>query len=181
MTPEIEILRANENELQPLFEDIGFKLLEDFDWDELKKLAGGHLTERDRQDPDIMSNVEAMEKTNAMISWFGRDYDGFVGLWRGPSQTPLEMAPVVRLNTEGQYELRGPSVANYLAVENYLANDADADFFDWAREVLASLELSVRESSEAVWECLKGVTAPKAVHHTFYNEGRVKRGLAPIS
>jgi hypothetical protein len=170
MTPEIEILRANADHLAPLFETIEFE----FDASAWKEISGvGYLTESDRQNPDIMSNVEAMEKTNAMISWFGRDQEGAVGLWRGPSQTPLEMAPVVRLDPEGQYELRGTSIANYLA-------NAEPESFDTSRQLLTSLGLSVLESSKAVWNSIRGMTSPNDVRDVFYNEGRVKRGLAPI-
>jgi hypothetical protein len=170
MTPEIEILRAKAHQLVALFETIEFE----FDASAWKEISGvGYLTQSDRQNPDIMSNVEAMEKTNAMISWFGRDQEGAVGLWRGPSQTPLEMAPVVRLDTEGQYRLRGTSIANYLA-------NAEPDSFDTSRELLVSLGLSVLESSKAVWKSIDRMTSPNDVRHAFYNEARVRHGLAPI-
>src|SRR5439155_8138905 len=86
MIPEIEILRANKDQLTPLFETIEFEF-DDSGWEEISGV--GNLTESDRQNEDIMSNVEAMEKTNGMICWFGRDHEGCVGLWRGPSQTSL--------------------------------------------------------------------------------------------
>ena len=83
------------------------------------------------------------------------------------------MAPVVRLDTEGQYELCGTSVANYLA-------NAEPDCFDASRELLTNLGLSVLESPKAVWNSIRGMTSPNDVRHAFYNEGRVKRGLAPF-
>ena len=45
------------------------------------------LTATDRKDLDILSNVDAMVATNELISWFGRDIHGFLGLWRGPKNT----------------------------------------------------------------------------------------------
>jgi hypothetical protein len=169
MTPEIEALRANETLLSPLFDETELKFVDDPEWRKPSDIS--YLNERDRANPHIMANVEAMERTNAMISWFGRDREGFLGLWRGPAGTAIERSPVVRFDTEWMYEICARTVADYIALEN-------RDSFEEARDLLREAGLSVLDGYRAVWASVEGMTEPKDLHKAFYTEGCAKRGVA---
>ena len=108
MTPEIEKLRDSLDALGDQVDYLELEMVDDPKWDEPSDTS--YLNDDDRADPDIMSNVEAMTATNGLISWFARDQEGYVGLWRGPSNTALEEAPIVRLDTEGEYVYKDWSV-----------------------------------------------------------------------
>jgi len=172
MTPDVDHLRKSLDDLGDLLEQIGFELVDDPNWAEPSDTS--YLNDRDRADPDIMANVDAMDATNKLIAWIGRDTEGFVGLWRGPDNLPLQQAPVVRLDTEGQYSLVGATVPDYIAVS------AGEDAFADARATLVAAGFKVAASEEKVWDALKGIAGPNAYRHDLYNKGRIKRGLDPI-
>jgi hypothetical protein len=98
------VCRRNLGQLDDLVSSLELQLVDDPRWAEPSDVS--YLNDKDRANPSTMSNVEAMAATNELIAWFGRDMEGFVGLWRGPNNTPLEQAPIVRLDTEGR-NLRG--------------------------------------------------------------------------
>jgi hypothetical protein len=121
-----------------------------------------------------MSNVEAMAKTNELVDWFGRDMEGYVGLWRGPEGTPQDDAPVVRLDTEGQYDLLAVGIGNYLAVAS------GEEDFDANRRLLLEAGFSVEPSPDDVGAALVRFASPNEHRHTLYNAARVRRGLPPV-
>src|SRR5258705_8187271 len=82
MTPDLVKLRDSLPTLGPIVERLELELIDDPSWGEPSDTS--YLTDDDRQNPDIAANVEAMAETNRLISWFGRDAEGYLGLWRGP-------------------------------------------------------------------------------------------------
>lgn len=172
MTPDIDRLKANLGDLGDIVGYLELELVDDPRWAEPSDTS--YLNDADRQNADIMANVEAMSATNELISWFGRDMEGFVGLWRGPKNTPLADAPVVRLDTEGQYDIVARTIGDYLAIS------LDHDEFDETRATLVNAGFTVRESPDAIWESIESGDAANDHRHALYNEGRKKRGLPPI-
>jgi hypothetical protein len=172
VTPDIEKLRKRT--MKAVLEALDIELVDDPAWDEPSDTS--YLSPKEKKDPDIASNVEAMSATNKLIAWFGRYPDGFIGLWRGPGQRPLEKAPVVVLDTEGQYSIVATNVADFIAIS------ADDDDFDDTVEALVAVGLSPRRSQDAIWKTLDalGDDDPNGYRHTLYNAGRKKRGLKPI-
>jgi hypothetical protein len=148
------------------------ELVDDPRW--LEPSDTSYLNDDDRANPDIMANVEAMSATNELIDWFGRDQGGFVGLWRGPSGRPLTEAPVVRLDTEGQYRLVAATVPDYLAIE------MPRESFAETRAKLIDSGFTVSASPEVLWQRLEQLDQPNDYRHERYNEGRERRGLPPI-
>ena len=148
------------------------ELVDDPAWSEPSDTS--YLTDEDRANPDIMANVEAMAATDALIAWFGQDMVGFVGLWRGPDGTPLTEAPVVRLDTEGQYELVAATVGDYIAVS------VDEEDFDEARDALLGQGFQVAPSVDAIWASVEPLDCPNDFRHRLYNEARARRGLDPV-
>src|SRR5688572_30344619 len=114
MTPDIERLRSSLDDLEDQVDYLELELVDSPDWGEPSDTS--YLTDEDRADPETMDNVDAMAQTNRLIAWFGRDMEGFVGLWRGPDNLALENAPVVRLDTEGQYSIVARSIGDYIAI-----------------------------------------------------------------
>lgn len=174
MTPDINRLQENIGNLQEVLEEIDFEFIDDPKWSEPSDTS--YLNETDRADPDIMANIDAMNATNKLIAWFGRDQEGgFVGLWRGPGNTPLEGAPVVRLDNEGQYQIMAATVPDYLALA-----DMDEDNFNDARLALLAVGFKVSASRDEAWGKIDGLSNPNAFRKELYNQGRILRGLKSI-
>ena len=89
MTPDLERLRSSLTDLEDQVDYLELELVDNPDWPEPSDTS--YLSAEDRTDPDTMDNVDAMAQTNQLIAWFGRDMEGFVGLWRGPDNLPLEI------------------------------------------------------------------------------------------
>lgn len=174
MTPELIRLRDKRHELNALFDAIELELVDDPSWPEPSDTS--YLNEKDRANPDIMANVDAMAATNALIAWFGRDMEGFVGLWRGPQGTALTDAPIVRLDTEGQYDIVARNIGEYLLIT------VDEDSFDEHHAAVLAAGFAPAASREEIWEALDDVQdpLPNDFRHELYNEGRIKRGLEPV-
>jgi hypothetical protein len=172
MTPDVDRLRGSLDRLHDLLERIEFEFVDDPHWAEPSDTS--YLNDADRADPDIMDNVEAMAATNKLIAWFGRDVEGYVGLWRGPNDLPLHEAQVVRLDSEGQYSIVAATVPDYLAMT------ADDDAFESSRAELIAAGFSVRTSRKAIWAVIDGEAKPNEFRDALYNEARARRGLPPI-
>ncbi len=172
MTPELLRLREAANILGEFVDAIELELVDDPNWQEPSDAS--YLTAKELADPDIMSNVEAMAATNQLIAWFGKDREGFVGLWQGPERRPLPECHVVRLDTEGQYQLVATTVADYIAIS------VDDEDFEDARRALSEAGLAVRESHEAIWNALGDFDEPNDFRDRLYNQNRQSRGLEPI-
>ena len=172
MTPELQQLRSQQGMLQGLFDSLELELVDDPDWSEPSD--DSYLTDDERRDPDIASNIEAMRATYKLISWFGKDFEGFVGLWRGPDNSPLDCAPIARLDTEGQYRLIAQSIGDYIAIS------IDDEDFPQTRSGLLAAGFDVSESNEEIWSSLDSSDEPNNYRHKLYNEARVRRGLEPI-
>ena len=164
MRDDLELLREHSDDLQSLIDGIELELVDDARWEEPSNTS--YLNAKDRANPDIMANVEAMSATNELIDWFGKDMEGFVGLWRGPESTPIEDALVVRLDTEGQYELVARTVGDYLLVT------ADEDAFDDHHEALVEAGFEVAPSIKAIHKSIKARRAPNEHRDGLYEAAK---------
>lgn len=116
-----------------------------------------------------------MQATNKLISWFGEDNERYVGLWRGPDDIPLEQAQVVRLDSEGQYELVADTIANYLAIS------CDEDEFPHIRQLLTTAGFSVANSIDEIWQRIDdSIVQPNDYRNRLYNDARILRGADPV-
>lgn len=172
MTPDLQRLQQNLVRLFRIVDYLELELVDDPQWPAPSDTS--YLNERHRADPDIMANVEAMAATNQRIAWFGHDQEGFLGLWRGEGEGALERAPVVRLDTEGQYEIIAATIGDFLAVSMSRGE------FNSAREELIEVGFTVAASHGDIWKALEGAESPNDYRHVLYNQGRVRRGLDPI-
>lgn len=69
-------------------------------------MTNDYLSEEDLKNPDIRANVKAVDEVFAHCTFVATDDNGnLIGYWRGPEKLPLDQAPVVRFDTEGQFTL----------------------------------------------------------------------------
>lgn len=173
MRSDIEQLKSKLNELQDIVDYLELELIDDPDWNEPSDTS--YLNDTDRANPDIMANVAAMNKTNKLISWLGRDAEGFVGLWRGPEQTPLELAPIVRLDTEGQYAIVARTIPDYVAV------CCNKDEFTAFRQKLVAAGFNVAASVDEIWNTVDGIyNDANNYRDTLYEEYIRERSESPM-
>lgn len=172
MTPDLVRLRETFGQLGQLVEALELELIDDPSWPEPSDTS--YLNEQDRANPDIMANVEAMAATNRLIAWFGRDMEGYLGLWRGPQELPLERAAVVQLDSDGQYSVVAATIPDYLAVA------WSEEAFDRARQALSKVGFTVAASPDEIAKAAESFDSPNAYRHRLYNEARVRRGLQPV-
>ncbi|HEY5950035.1 MAG TPA: hypothetical protein VIV40_31285 [Kofleriaceae bacterium] len=170
MTPDIEKLRETLPTLEPIIDRLELELVDDPAWHEPSDTS--YLSETERENPDIAANVEAMTETNKLIAWFGKDAEGYLGLWRGPNNRSLTEAPVVRLDTEGQYSIVAATVPEYLAIA--MPEDEFAD----TRDALTKAGFKVGFNPDAIWGALDAFNDdPNAYRNELYERNRVARGL----
>ncbi|MFI8619137.1 hypothetical protein ACIGHN_26925 [Acidovorax sp. NPDC077693] len=172
MTPDLQRLHQCFDQLSAIVDSLDLELVDDPQWIEPSDTS--YLNDSDQADPDIMANVEAMAATNKLIAWFGRDHEGFVGLWRGAEDQPLDRAPVVRLDSEGQYNIVAATIPDYLAIS------MPEEEFESSRQVLVAAGFKVTASDTEIWEALNDAESPNDFRYALYNEERVRRGLPQI-
>ena len=170
MTPDIVKLRDSLPTLEPILDRLELELVDDPTWNEPSDTS--YLTDADRKNPDIAANVDAMTETNKLIAWFGRDAEGYLGLWRGPNNRSLTEAPVVRLDTEGQYSIVAATVPEYIAIA------MPEDEFATTRDQLTKAGFKVGFNPDAIWGALDAFNDdPNAYRNELYEQNRVARGL----
>lgn len=172
MTPDLVRLRETFGQLGQLVEALELELVDDPSWPEPSDTS--HLSQQDRVNPDVMAKVEAMAATNRLIAWFGRDMEGYLGLWRGPQELPLERAAVVQLDSAGQYSVVAATIPDYLAVA------WSEEAFDRASQALTKVGFTVAASPDVIAKAAESFDSPNAYRQRLYNEGRVRRGLQPV-
>jgi len=171
MTPDLLRLRENQAALMAVLERLELQLVDDPAWGEPSDTS--YLSPADRANPDIAANVAAMAATNKLVAWFGRDQEGFVGLWRGAGgEQPLDASPVVRLDTEGQYTIVAATIPDYVAVS------LPEDEFASTRDALTRVGFRVSNNVDAIWDSLDGFDDPNAYRNQLYEKEREDRGLA---
>ena len=167
---------GGENYVDPL-EAFNFQLLSD--GQQSSVFDKSYLSETDRTNPDIMANVAAIDDvlTHMLVVGELGDY-GAYGYWLGPENRPIESAPIVRLDTEGQFELRrGRMLAEALLLD-YGAYDNDEEFID-LRDWFNDFGLNITASSRDEFPSLDIKPTPDDLHLERYNAHRVAAGLPP--
>jgi hypothetical protein len=169
MTPDIVKLRESLPTLEPIVDRLELQLVDDPAWPEPDTT---YVSDADRDNPDVAANADAMRDTNKLIAWFGKDAEGYLGLWRGPNERALTEAPVVRLDSEGQYSIVAATVADYLAIA------MPEDEFAHTRDTLTKAGFKVGFNPDAIWGALDAFDDdPNAYRNELYEQARQARGL----
>ncbi len=155
--------------------------------DEVRELTDdSYLTDEDKADPDIMANVLAIREVFKYIHFIARDDNSnILGYWCGPQGVPLEDAPIVSYDTEGQFRVMdGGNFAEALLGRYHyiLANDDDEidDSFIQLRDLFRECGIHIEANTRDELYAPNPTLSPDVMAHKIYNEHRVKAGLAPI-
>lgn len=126
---DVKILLGHPDELA---ERTGLRLNWHADW--APWLDTSYLAPEDRRNREIMANVRAIADVCGMIAFIAEAEDGeCYGYWRGPQGAPISGAPLVRLDTEGQFEVCGATLAD--AILTSMPDDRLAWLRDWLRSI----------------------------------------------
>lgn len=161
----------------PLREALSFSLLSP--GRDYPLLSGSYLNERDRQNQDTMVNVAAINEILAMITFVAESEDGdMIGYWHGPEHTPIDAAPIVKYDTEGQFGLMQGRTLSEAMLGNYTFGD-DERFSD-GRAWLKARGIAMDPANWRGLSTPSAATQPETLHRTLYNEKRIAAGLKPI-
>ena len=175
MTPDLELLKNKRNQIKEIIDELQLTLTDDPNWD--APSDNSYLNEEELAIPEIQDNVTAIKATNKLISWFGQDHEGFVGLWRGPNAIPLDKAQVVRLNDEANYELVADTVPNYLMF-TYFYGDEDTEQHEYNRvkKLLTDAGFTVAGDIEAIYDNINyDSLQPEDYKEEQYNQAQSRR------
>jgi hypothetical protein len=173
---QLERVPNDEYYSDPL-EELGCKILMPGEIHSL--LSHDYLNDEDRANPNIMSNVVAIDAVIARCSFVAvTDDSDVVGYWHGPQALTIERAPIVKFDTEGQFSLlHGRHLTEALVGDRVFDDDeAFAEF----RDGFAAHGIAFHAGR---WDDLAEPDAsskPDEMHSRLYNEERVRRGLEPV-
>lgn len=140
-------------------------------------LDDSYLNERDRANPDIMSNCAASEQMAQHLKVIAQHEDGdCYGYWMHPDERADVPPPVIQVDTEMTYwTLGGSTFSEGVLAE--VVSDEDGGFVEVAAE-LAELGIPITASSaEDIEDPPDPVRAPEDLHRELYYAERAKRGL----
>ena len=141
-------------------------------------LDHSYLNEKDRADPDIMANVAAITSTCEHAAFVARNNDDAIfGYWFGPENVDIGAAPILKLDSEGQFlQLEGLTLSEAL-LGNHVFEDVEK--FAKLKDLFGKVGIAISANS---WDELaypSPPTDPTVFHEERYNENRSKAGLAP--
>lgn len=141
-------------------------------------LDHSYLNEKDRADPDIMANVAAMNSTCEHAAFVAHDDDGnLFGYWFGPENLGIDTAPIVKLDTEGQFSLlSGRTLSEALLGEHVFE---DSERFAQLKETFARAGIPISANHYDELEYPRPPSSPAVFHEERYEENRSKAGLPP--
>jgi hypothetical protein len=141
-------------------------------------LDHSYLNDADRADPDIMANVTAMISTCEHAAFVAQaEDDQLFGYWFGPENVSIDTAPILKLDSEGQFSL----LAGRTLSEALVGVRAFTD-----QKMFTQLKGSFRQAGIAIgadsWDELarpKAPTDPGTFHEQRYEDNRTRAGLPP--
>jgi hypothetical protein len=146
------------NDTQPWNDIVPFTLVE--------RLDNDFFTGYREKDGVSIEVVTAYRRMFEHIAFVGKREDGeLVGYWLGPENRAASASPIVELDTEGQFHIRGRNLAEYLLACAF----SEVDFAE-LRGVLADLGLAVTaETRSELFDSLD------ASNREFGNPNRISR------
>lgn len=138
----------------------------------LEEFVFGHsyLSEDEKRDPQIQANIAAIREVARLITFVAKDEeDNFYGYWHGKQGRPLQNAPIVQYDTEGQFHIMpGTSLTESFTAQYCFDND---DLFNEIKEGFAKLEFFFQYNSwQEVYDHETEIEDDAAnLHDTLYN------------
>jgi hypothetical protein len=162
-------------DVDPLREALGFALLVPGIERDYPLLTGSYLSDGDRQNPDTMANVAAINDVLALITIVAESEDGdMIGYWHGPERTPIGTAPIVKLDTEGMFCLMRGRTLSEAMLDNYTFGDPER--FSDARAWLASCGIEIDATNWRELSAPEASTRPDKLHDMIYKQKRIAAG-----
>jgi hypothetical protein len=141
-------------------------------------LSDSYLSEQDRANPDIMANVAAIDAVLALSTVVVElDDEELLGYWHGPEGTPIDKAPILSLDTEGQFGIVSGRTLTEAIVAFGLYRDSD---FARARDLWAQHGVVVAAATLSELDYGAFASDPDDVHLDVYNRHRIAAGLPPF-
>lgn len=161
----------------------GFDLI---DPDHLPALLDhSYLNERDRANPDIMANIRAFDEVFALSAFVAvGDNDEIVGYWQGPDRVPLNQAPFVILDAEGQFSfLPGATITEAMVIYSLQTRFDEAELqrrFEVMCESFRTVGIDIAIRDLASVRVNSVGVGPAEIHSGAYTKFRTEAGLPPI-
>ncbi len=148
-------------------------------------LSHSYLNERDRADPNIMANIRAFDEVFALSAFVAvGDEDEIVGYWQGPDQVPLDQAPFVILDSEGQFSLLpGATITEAMVIYSLQARFNEAEVqprFEEMCESFRAFDINLANRDLAMVKVNPTRVDPAEIHSSAYTKFRTEAGLSPI-
>jgi hypothetical protein len=139
-------------------------------------LTGSYLSAEDQANPDIASNVVAIERILAKAAWFCETEDGnLFGYWLGDNNQWPALPIIVQYDTEGQFSCEGAiGLGDLLAADGCLGED---DNYATLAQKCEAAGLLVTLKILPDYYARECPIDPNAMRSTEYYAERVKRGL----
>jgi hypothetical protein len=159
--------------IDPLREPLGFALLAP--GRDYPLLTGSYLSDGDRENPEIMANVAAIDDVLALITIVAESEDGdMIDYWHGPERTPIGQAPIAMLDTEGTFGLmQGRNLAEAI-LGNYTYDSAER--FAEGRAWLAGCGIAIDANNWRELSKPEASTRPDKLHDVLYQQKRTAAG-----
>ena len=148
-------------------------------------LGHSYLNEHDRADPDIMANIRAFDEVFALSAFVAvGDDNEVVGYWQGPDHVPLDQAPFVILDTEGQFSLLpGATITEAMVIYSLQIRFDEAELQRRFEEMCESfravgIDMAIRDLSTVKVHPTR--VGPAEIHSGAYTKFRTEAGLPPF-
>lgn len=117
----------------------------------------------------------AFERMSQQIRWVADVFDGsLIGYWVGEQNRPVAESPVVIVDPDGQFDLGGRSLSDFLLEQT---DPDDPDDFNDVRNALEALGVPVRvRDHDEIWSRLEGFDEPNQLVLGYLLDERVRAG-----
>jgi hypothetical protein len=141
-------------------------------------LDHSYLNDTDRANPDMMMNIEAINEVFNLSTFVVElEDDHILGYWHGSENTPIDQAPIIKFDNEGQFSVcQGNSLTEAIIAETMsYQEDKFPEFKAW----FAKYQIDIAANSIADLPEQKVTTHPALIYENFYKAERVAAGLEP--
>lgn len=143
-------------------------------------LSHAYLNDDDRANADIMRNIAAFDEVFELSTFVVElDDTSTLGYWHGPGNASISQAPILMLDTEGQFSIvPGRTLTEGLLGQALKYSDTSEvdDMLTW----LAKHQISVGAKQLEDLTPPRVDVLPSEIHLRAYNGRRVSDGLPPI-
>lgn len=133
-----------------------------------------YLSKADKKNADIMANVKAIDKVCSYITFAAyTDDSDLIGYWHGTENNSIEKAPIVMLDTEGQFsQLPGKNLTEALLSLQDMNNSEFKKYAKWFAEFHI---LITANSQRGMTQWPKSASSPQKIHQDLYEKYRRKK------